>query len=145
VRTGLPFTCRSGADNSLTGIGLDHCDQVSSNISRPAGVDPVFEWFNTAAFATNAAGTFGTTGRNSLRRPGAHNLNASIFRTLKLAERVRLELRAEAFNLLNHPSFDLFTSSGGYVNYVLVSSPTFGQLTSASDPRLFQFALKLRF
>ncbi len=145
ARTGLPFTCRSGVDNSLSGVNLDHCTQVLANTARPAGVDRVQEWFNTAAFTTNAIGTFGTAGRNSMRRPGAFNANLSVFRIFPIRERVKLEFRAEMFNLFNHPNLDLFTSAGGYVNYQVVTSPTFGQITSASDPRLFQLALKLRF
>ena len=87
ARTGLPFTCRSGVDNSLSGVSLDHCDQVSPNIARPAGVSQIQEFFNTAAFTTNAIGTFGTVGRNSLRRPASFNVNASaLFRIFPITE-----------------------------------------------------------
>lgn len=46
---------------------------------------------------------------------------------------------------MNHANLDLFTTIGGYRNYVIANSPTAFAITSAADPRLFQFALKLRF
>jgi hypothetical protein len=143
ARTGMPLTCRSGGDNSLSGVGGDTCDQVLKDISRPAGADPVNQWFNTAAFTTNAVGTFGQTGRGILRRPGAVNFDLSLFRRIPITERFLGELRVETFNVLNHPNYDLIynTSSTNYA----VNSATFGKVTHASDPRLIQLALKLRF
>ena len=43
----------------LTGIGNDNCDQITAASGRPAGANSFLEWFNTAAFKTNAIGTFG--------------------------------------------------------------------------------------
>ena len=84
-------------------------------------------------------------GRNDMRRPGFYNVNASLFRRFRLTERWRAELRAEAFNALNHPNFDLFFITNSYTNNENFTSPNFGQITHASDPRLMQIALKLRF
>ena len=105
----------------------------------------MLEWFNTKAFQVNALGTFGDAGRNDLRRPGLINTNASVFRHFSISERVQLELRGEAFNALNHPNLNLFYSAGSYISTETVSSPTFGQITYAQDPRLMQVAMKLRF
>jgi hypothetical protein len=145
ARTGFPFTCRSGVDNSLSGVGNDTCDQVLANAARPSGADPLAEWFNTAAFTTNAPGTFGQTGRGILRRPGAVTLDASLFKRIPITERFLAELRIEAFNALNHPTFDLFNNTGGYSDSQTVNSATFGRIVKASDPRLVQLAFKLRF
>ena len=141
----MTFTCRSGVDNSLTGIGNDNCDQISAESARPAGASPLQKWFNTSAFKTNAIGTYGDAGRNNLRRPGLINTNASVFRHFPISERLRAELRVEAFNALNHPNLNLFFSSSAYQSTLALNSPTFGQITSAQDPRLLQVALKLRF
>jgi hypothetical protein len=145
ARTGFPVTCRSGVDNSLTSTGNDTCDVIDPNTARPAGANPMTEWFNTAAFGPNKIGTFGNAGRNDLRRPGAFNVNLSLFRHFRLSERLGAELRVESFNAFNHANFDLFYISNSYTNSENRTSPTFGQVTSASDPRLMQVALKLRF
>lgn len=145
ARTGFPVTCRSGVDNSMSGIGNDNCDQINAASWRPTGADPLQKWFNTAAFKTNAIGTFGDAGRNDLRRPGMINTNLSLFRRFRITERLQTEFRVEAFNALNHPNFRLFYSSGSYISTLTLTSPTFGQITYADDPRLMQLALKLRF
>ena len=72
-------------------------------------------------------------------------MNLSLFRQFPITDKARLDFRVEVFNAFNHPNFDLYTTTGGYVNSEVVSSPTFAQLTAASDPRLVQFALKFRF
>lgn len=145
VRSGFPITCRSGVDNSMTGIGNDTCDQISANSARPAGANPMAEWFNTAAFTANAIGTFGDAGRNDLRRPGFGNADLSLFRHFRVSERLQLDFRAEAFNALNHPNLDLIFITNSYTNNETVTGAGFGQITHASDPRVFQLALKLRF
>lgn len=145
ARKGFPFTCRSGIDNSFDGIGNDTCDQVTPSTGRPAGADPMKMWFNTAAFTTNAPGTFGATGRNILRRPPVFNLDLAALKRVRITERVLAELRLEAFNAFNHPNFDLFYNATTYTAQLNVSSPTFGQVTHARDPRLMQVSMKLRF
>ena len=132
-------------DNSFTGTGNDTCDQINPNASRPAGTNFMQQWFNTAAFTRNAIGTYGSAGRNDMRRPGVVNLNLSLFRVFKINEGVKVDLRAEAFNALNHPNFDLFFISNSYTNSETLGSPAFGKITHAQDPRLMQVALKLRF
>jgi homogentisate 1,2-dioxygenase len=129
----------------MTGINNDNCDQIDVRSARPSGANPMRTWFNTAAFAQNAVGTFGTAGRNDLRRPGFYNVNLSLFRHFRLTERWAAELRAEAFNALNHPNFDLIYITNSYSDNQTVTSPSFGQLTHAQDPRLLQVAMKLRF
>ena len=132
-------------DNSLSSVGNDTCDQINPSSARPAGADFMKTWFNTAAFTTNAIGTYGNTGRNILRRPGMFADNMSVFRHFRITERLRTEFRVEAFNIFNRANFDLFYSPGSYQSSEDVTSPTFGQITHAGDPRLVQMALKLRF
>jgi hypothetical protein len=61
----------------------------------------------------------------------------SLLKNTSLTERVNLQFRAEAFNLFNHPNFNLPDN--------FLGSPTFGRITSARDPRHIQFGLKLLF
>jgi hypothetical protein len=97
----------------------------------------VHEYFNVAAFAQNAPGTFGTVGRNSLRGPDAVTFDTSVFKSIPLHDKYRLEFRMEAFNSLNHARFDNPDSG--------LTDPTFGAIQSANDPRVLQLALKLVF
>jgi hypothetical protein len=93
--------------------------------------------FNTAAFRVNAVGTIGTGRRNQLRAPGLWNIDYSAFKEFRVREHARLQFRGELFNLFNHPNL-------GIPN-VTVTSPLFGQITTAMSPRIAQLGLKLLF
>ena len=70
--------------------------------------DPtVDKWYDPAAFqvTTDNTGTWGDTGRDTVRGPGQSNLDMSLIKYTHLGGRAILELRCEAFNLLNHPQF----------------------------------------
>ena len=84
-----------------------------------------------------APGTFGNAGRNIVEGPGYRNVNASLVKNTALGERLSLQLRAEVFNLFNHPNLNLPDN--------FLGSPTFGRVTSARDPRHIQFGAKLLF
>ena len=95
-------------------------------------------WFNTSAFAVPPPFTFGDSGRNSLRSDGYANIDFSLLRQFPLGDRVRLEFRAEAFNLTNSV---VFAIPGNVINAL-----GFGVVTStANAPRQLQVALKLHF
>ncbi len=84
-----------------------------------------------------AFGTFGNAGRNILEGPGYQNVNLALLKQISLPGSTRLQLRAEAFNLLNRTNFDLPDNFFG--------SPTFGQILSAGAPRHIQFGVRLMF
>jgi hypothetical protein len=141
-QTGRPFTVAllSDLDNSNTGrstLGFGANDR--SNVLRnPELSQPSPDrWFDTQAFTLPPFGSFGNAGRNILTGPGYANVNASVVKNTALSERVNLQFRAEAFNLLNHPNFDLPDAFFG--------SPTFGKIQSAQSPRRIQLGLKLLF
>lgn len=136
VYTGFPFTILSGTDRSLSGIGNDYGDQIG-NPARPAGVNKLKEYFNTAAFAPAAVGTFGNVHRNSLRGPGYGDVDMSIFKSLFKTKRFNTQFQAEAFNTFNKVNFNNPVST--------ISSGTYGQITGANSPRVLQFALKVIF
>ena len=142
VQSGRPFTVAliREFDNSGTGIsalGFGANDRPNLVGDPNAGPRTPERWFNTNAFAFPAPGTFGNAGRNVVDGPGFHSFNASLIKNTSLTERINLQLRAEAFNLFNHPNFNLPDN--------FLGSPTFGQITSARDPRHLQFGLKLLF
>jgi len=137
LQTGGPLTISNGVDISLTGIGLDRVD-IAGNPDR-AGADRILRWFNTAAFAGPAPGTFGTIGRNTLRGPGLATVDFSAFKQfpIPMVEKHRIEFRAEFFNLLNR--VNLSNPNTSRINAF------FGRITTAGDPRIVQLGLRYSF
>ena len=102
-------------------------------------------WFNTAAFAIPAAGTWGNLPANIVRGPGRDDWNLSLFKSFVISEArgSRFEFRAESFNTWNHTQFRGDYAGGGIDTNV--GDGRFGQVTSAFDPREFQLGAKLIF
>jgi hypothetical protein len=88
-------------------------------------------WFNTAAFAQQAAGTFDSAGRNILGGPCQTWFYTSLFENFPLGETMRLQFRPEAFNIS--------TPHASTSRAAQLSTPDFGVITSAQDPRIVQF------
>ena len=84
-----------------------------------------------------ATGTFGNLGRNAFRAPSHYDLDASVSRQFPIHERLAFNLRLEAFNVLNHPNLNGFTTT--------LSSSTFGFATTTQPARIFQLAGKFTF
>ena len=101
----------------------------------------VSEWYNTSVVLPVSAipnGTFSTQyPGGALRGPGTQEWDQSIFKDFQIHEHDTLEFRVESFNLPNHPSWTTIGTNA--------SSATFGQVTAASAPRVWQGALKFRF
>jgi hypothetical protein len=143
-QTGRPFTVAllPDLDNSNTGrssLGFGANDRPDV-VRNPAVAQPGADrWFDTAAFAVPAYGSFGNAGRNIVKGPGFQNVNVSVSKTTALgwSDRARLQFRGEAFNVLNRVNLDLPDN--------FVGSPTFGKIQAAESPRRIQFGLKLLF
>lgn len=134
LQTGQPFTVAllPTIDNSNTGFSFlgfaAGADDRPNLVDDPGVADPTANaWFNTAAFVMPSFGSFGTAGRNILDAPGFKNLNLALLRTVPIGGDARLQVRIEAFNLLNTINLHLPDSFFG--------SPTFGQILSAGAPR----------
>ena len=102
----------------------------------PASQRTTAKWFNTNAFVVPNA-SFGTIGRNSMIGPHMANVDATIAKTFRIAEKASAQFRAEFFNLANHPNYNLIGR--------IVNDPTFGIVQNQLPPRQIQFALKLSF
>ncbi len=142
VQSGAPFTVNlsSAAGENVSPIGL----VSGNNLERPnlagnpnSGPQIAGEWFNTAAFAIPAQNTFGSAGRNVVTGPGLTTLDLSIQKDQTLHERLKLQLRFDVYNSLNHANFNLPGRILGAAN--------FGVISSAGDPREMQFAIKVLF
>ncbi|HEY6374247.1 MAG TPA: carboxypeptidase regulatory-like domain-containing protein, partial [Edaphobacter sp.] len=145
VLSGAVLNVTTGADNSLTGIALDRPNLVNpqavyshTKITQAAGGNRQYLSAKAAgAFAANATGTFGNVGRNAFRQPAYYDVDASLTRTFPIWERLNLNIRLEAFNIMNHPNFNGFTTG--------LNSSTFGYATTAQQARIFQLAAKFTF
>lgn len=137
--TGQPFTIVNATGQSNTGVGTDgdRPDKIGSpKISNPG----ISEFFNTAAFQAQPFGTIGNVPKNSLYGPHFRHLDVSAFKTFDLGEDLKLQFRAEFFNLTNTPNF---ANPDG-----ALGDATFGSISSTqgnSNPRQIQFALKLTY
>ncbi|MPY87294.1 MAG: hypothetical protein GEU99_05180 [Luteitalea sp.] len=139
LRSGQPFTVFTGLDRQLNGRGGQRPDLIGDPTlptDRPNG-ELIARYFNTEAFALNAIGEPGTSGRNILRGPGAVTADVSVIKNIALTSQARLQLRVEAFNVLNRPNFGTPVASMG--------SPLFGQILSAGEPRILQLSLRATF
>ncbi len=127
------------SNSTLTGV---------PNSVRPDLVAPIRivgspdQWFDPASFA--AVNRFGNLGRNVVIGPSFHNTDLSVMKTMTLAQRYRVQLRVDAFDVFNHANF----GPPGNV----VGTPTFGKITrtrlptgEAGSSRQIQLAAKLWF
>lgn len=135
---GFPINISSGDDTSLTAIGNDQADVVSSpSYTSGSRGAQIRQWFSTNSFRVAKEGTFGNVGRNTLYGPGTFNIDFSLHKSIPITEKLKLQYRAEFFNVMNHP---ILGNPG-----TTVTSGGFGRITSAGAPRVIQMALKLNF
>jgi len=136
AQSGLWFTPVESVDYSNTGT-TEHPDRIGNgNLAR--GDRTITHWFDTAAFSTPAEYTFGNSGRDILTGPGFHNLDLGLSRIINFSERANLEIRAEAFNILNTPQFGLPNATLGQSTTAVVSSVT-------NPQRQIQLAARIQF
>jgi hypothetical protein len=99
------------------------------------------QYFDTSCFSTRTLAETGerpgNVGRNSIRGPGFQRTDLSIFKNFNFATSQRVQVRVEAFNLLNQARFGQPNGTMGAAN--------FGQITTADDGRIIQLALKYSF
>jgi hypothetical protein len=141
-QTGNPFTVALLSNNDNSNTGFSNLGYGANNrpnvVGNPHLANPgAQEWFNTKAFAIAPYGSFGNAGRNVLDGPGLATVDFSIVKNTRATERLNVQFRAEFFNLFNRTNFNLPDN--------FLGSPTFGQITSAQDPRRLQLALKFLF
>jgi hypothetical protein len=154
IQSGAPVNVTAGADNSLTDNNQDRPNLIPGvnpyakvKFNRGQG-EANREYLNFNAFAEvcpgnvtqgcAAAGTYGNIGRNAFRGTPSLQLDSQISRIFPIHEKLNMDLRLEAFNMLNHPNFGAPNAS--------VASTSFGQISSQSNAaRVFQGAIKVSF
>jgi hypothetical protein len=138
-QSGAPFSVRKNVD--YAGVGPGSGNQFWNLVGDPSIEPTSFTnsavWFNKAAFAAPAPGTFGVQPRNILRNPGFYEWDLGIRKNFPVVEQHRLQFRCELFNVLNHPNWDAAVSDP--------TSGSFGLVTSKTGNRTIQLALKYIF
>jgi hypothetical protein len=143
--TGLPVTISETDDRALigdfaTGINdatVDEPNLASGAILNNTNPRSGRTYFNTSLFSEEALGQVGNSPRRFFHGPGLNNWDLALVKTLALTESKSLEIRGEFFNAFNHTQFQ--NPDGEFTD------STFGMVTSARDPRIGQFAMKLFF
>ena len=142
--SGFPFTPQDGSNVSGDGDtrNPDRPD-VNPSFSGPILLRKPAQWFSPNAFSLPAAGTYGNLGRGTFSGPGLADVDVSLAKDSALAEKIKVQFRAEFFNVLNRANFDTpnpILFSGGAI------SSTAGLITAtATTSRQIQFGLKLLF
>jgi len=149
ARTGTPFTPAIGNfNNSNDGNSIDSAERpdYAPGFSGSAVTGDPNHYINTSAYRLAPSGQYGNVGRNTLTGPGLFTVDASLFKdVVRVRERMKIQFRAEAFNVLNRANFALpanttVVTRGGVV------PPNAGVITATATPsRQLQFALKLIF
>jgi hypothetical protein len=106
VQDGSPIAINiGGVDNSVTQSGYDRPN--ATGVSPYPSNQTTAQWYNPAAFVEAPLGTFGNAGRNDVNAPPIFGFDAELHKswTMPYSEHHRLQLRVEAFNLLNHPNW----------------------------------------
>jgi hypothetical protein len=135
AQSGAPFTVNIASDQANIGSGPAQRPNVSGDPNN--GPKAPSEWFNTTVFSLPALYGFGNAPRNAVIGPGLAEFDVSVQKEFAIKEAMRLEFRTEAYNLFNHPNFNIPNRTAFTAN--------FGAIASAQDSRQLQFALKLMF
>jgi hypothetical protein len=150
---GCDLVVTGGGNLGNGGFGHIRPDYVGGPIlashshSQPAGQFPM--WYNPAAFAVPANGSYGNFRRNSIYGPGVDNWNMSLFKNFNFTENMRIQLRFEAYNVFNHTQWgtineDLSAPTPG-TSFAGANAGSSGQITTTRDPRLLQLGGKFYF
>jgi hypothetical protein len=122
--------------NAFAGFGIQRPNRVRDP-ELPADQRSTARWFDTSAFTAAPQFTLGNSSRNPVVGPGYRTLDVMLGKTFPIKEDLRVELRAEAFNVTNSPSLGAPNTSFG--------PAAFGSITRAFDPRVFELVAKVHF
>jgi Carboxypeptidase regulatory-like domain/TonB-dependent Receptor Plug Domain len=142
LQSGAPFTVNLSTDVANNGEPLSAPSQRPNLTCNPnSGSRTTLEWFNTSCFAAPAPFTYGNAGRDIVTGPGLDDFDATVQKEFPVRESMRLQFRLDVFDFFNHPNFNAPVGAGRTFS----TSSSFGQITSANDPREMQFSLRLAF
>lgn len=137
LQGGLPFSVYS-SQNLNDGLNASRANYVGGAAALPASERTFNRWFNTAAFATPPNFVFGNSGINILDGPGFAMVDAALQKSFPIRERVSLQFRGEASNLLNRVNLGMPSATLGAGNFGTIR-------TLNGDARNLQLALRVQF
>jgi hypothetical protein len=141
LTSGPPFAILSGVNNKADGVSTDRPNAVP-------GVNPILdphrsraavraEWFNTAAFVQNGAGQDGDVGRFPYDAPGYRDVDAGLYKDVRVGDKALFQFRAEFTNALN--MVNLSAPNG------TLTSSNFGKITGGAAMRQGQVGVRMTF
>jgi hypothetical protein len=149
---GVPLNITSGANTlGLAGGASTQRPNLVPGVPIYLHTSDPTQYLNPAAFALPAVGQNGTLGRGVIRSPGIKNVDFSINKNWQVIERVRLQFRAEMFNVFNHTNFNGINTALNFGNDATDPANlgkvhgSFGQLSGNRGPREIQFGFKFSF
>jgi hypothetical protein len=141
--SGRPFTVYSGV-NTVSNVvqstaDCNGCTRNSGTLVLETGKNFWFDQATRGQFSAPAPGSIGNTGRNSFLAPNYFQWDASLAKKFRITERVAFDLRFDARNVLNNPSFDNPTA--------VITSNIFGRINDSvtNNARRIQVSGKLSF
>jgi hypothetical protein len=148
--TGSPFNILAGTNVSGTGENQDRPNLVGdpfANVPVLTGTTAM-QYFNPAAFAKPAAGTYGNLGRDALYGPGFGSVDLSVFKRTPISERVGTEFRFEILNVFNRTNWanpNATFTSGSFGQLTATKNGTTGAGLGFGEPRNIQLSLRITF
>jgi hypothetical protein len=139
------ITIDRSATDLLDGNSRDQRPDLLPGMSLYSAPRTINNWFNPSAFATPAVDTWGNLGRNLGRGPGYYEIDTALEKAIPLNEQLKLEIRAEAFNLLNHPIYGDPDSDVSDSSFGVITSQLNTGATGIGSSRRLQFMLRLEF
>jgi hypothetical protein len=137
LQSGLPMTPQHNGDVGSMGTNQALRPDLVCNPNLPRGEQTLEKFFKTECLQLQSPMRYGTAGRAVITGPGRIGVDLSARKMFYFTEKVNLQFRTEFFNAFNHPNFNPPNKQLGNAN--------FGRVTSARDPRIIQFGLKLAF
>ncbi len=142
LQTGGPLNITLPFDNSGTSEFRDRPNLVGNPY---VAFNPTGPYLNPAAFAQPLQGTYGNLGRNAFSGPGLNDFDMSVVKSQPISREWLLRLRAEFFNIWNHPNFANPSTTFGS-GFRLTSTPdSFNPYFGSGSPRNVQLVLELQF
>ena len=147
VQSGTVFSVTSARRTAGSNINQNanyNGDRTIGKVVKDGRGVQFFSPEDVARFTFPGAGEIGNSGRNAFRGPRYFNMDLSVVKPIPITERVKMQFRAEMYNMLNHANF---TTPGTSI----LTPTTFGRLSatantsSGTGARVMQMALRIDF